>query len=78
MVNGRRYEQWNHTSSVVAAIVNVVRSFGKKKLASPSEFHPLMSKKTKSNSIPIENIGVLEPMVKRMIQEQRKGDHHEH
>lgn len=61
MVRGRREEQWGHTSSLMALIVNC-HPFRKKgaRLASPEDFNPLL-KKARSDIIkgPISALKVM-------------------
>ena len=48
MAQGKRSEEWGHTSSIIATIVNLVRDAKKRpKPYQPSEFNPTIATKKK-------------------------------
>ncbi len=43
MAEGRRHEQWHHTSHILAMLYNAFRDRGQRALG-PAEFHPFVEK----------------------------------
>lgn len=63
MVESRQTAEWNHTSQVLAMMVNTAFSMKKRKMIQPHEFHPFAKKITRRRMTAEETKSTLKAMV---------------
>jgi len=62
MVEGRQREAWNHTSHILATLLNVNRGSRHAKTFSPAELNPYLQSEARANRPRIKDVGLLARM----------------
>lgn len=62
MAEGRQREAWNHTSHILATLLNVNRGSRHAKTFSPAELNPYLQSSAKSNRPKIRDVALLAQM----------------
>lgn len=62
MVEGKQREAWNHTSHILATVLNVNRGSRHAKTFSPAECNPYLQSDARANRPQIKDVGLLARM----------------